>query len=819
MNRGERLWSCVGVFLISVAALSFELALSRLFSVALWYHYAFMVVSLALLGYGASGSFLTVFPAFLSQSPERFFPFSAMLFSATSVVAYVGVNHIPFDPFRISWDRLQFVYLLTDYLLLSIPFFFAGLCVGGALTQWAENVGRIYAADLAGAGVGSLVVLFMFTPLGGTGIVALPAALAASGAVIFSLKRPVHGWSLFLSILLLVVSLVLMVTRPFFLEVRMSPYKSLKRALSYPESRVLDTRWNAFSRVDVIESPLVRFAPGLSLTFRDRIPPQLGITVDGDSMTAITRYEGQETPLAFVSHLPEAVVYAIKKVDRTLVIEPGGGLGVLTALVLGSQKVDAVFENPLVLEAVSEKHGVFAGHILTDPRVRCVVKSGRSYLRGTEVSYDVIQYAPLSSLGASSSGIRGMHEAYMFTVEAVQDVINHLAPEGFFSITQYLLPPPRQEIRLVHLVLESLKKMGVVAPERHLAAIRSWGTFTVLVKRRPLSKKDIQSILSFCERERFDTVYFPGITEDHVNRYNRFSRPIYFEMFRELLRESGRKRLVTEYVFDVTPVTDDNPFFFNFFKLSKVVPLYKAIHKKWQPFVEGGYLVPVVLVESVLASVFLIVVPLLFRRQDQPWRRNRSRFWILVYFALLGWGYMFVEIVLIQKFILFLDQPIYAMTTVIAALLVSSGLGSLASHKVTDRGLHRGLVLVLGIVSVIVLAFLGIVPLVTQRFLGLAWVVRELVTVVLLFPLGFLMGMPFPLGLRYVRREDRGVIPWAWCANGCFSVMGAVLAVVMALKVGFSGVLVLAVMVYAGGGIVLVAFLNFSNHRNKQDTA
>jgi len=270
----------------------------------------------------------------------------------------------------------------------------------------------------------------------------------------------------------------------------------------------------------------------------------------------------------------------------------------------------------------------------------------------------------------------------------------------------------------------------------------------------------------------------------------------------------------------VSPTTDDNPFFFNFFRLGKILPLYRAIREKWQPFVEGGYLVPIVLVESIIASILLIVLPIFFGRWGQPSERRRPRSWALLYFALLGWGYMFVEIVLIQKLILFLDHPIYAMTTVVSVLLVSSGLGSLTSHKVDDTEIRRALVPILGVVGILVLAFLGVIPLVTHGCLGMPWVLRELVTVVFLFPLGFLMGMPFPLGLRYVSRQNPGIIPWAWCANGCFSVMGAILAVAIAFGTGFSGVLVLAAVVYAGGGVVvLLAFPNLANHGNKENTS
>ena len=818
MRDGTRLSTCLGVFLVSLAALSFEVALSRLFSVALSYHFAFMVVSLALLGYGASGSFLMLFSFFLRKEPDLFFSSSAILFSVSCVGAYLAVDHIPFDPVRISWDRLQVVYLFADYLLLSVPFFFSGLCVSGALTHLASDAGRIYFFDLAGAGIGSLFVLILFMPFGGTGAVILPALVAALGALAFGFRRPGCRWAIVVSFLLLGFLISLLWGQPSILEIKTSPYKSLKTALRYPGSRVLDTQWNAFSKVDVVESPLVRFAPGLSLTFLKPIPSQLGITVDGENMTAMTRYDGTKASVSFLSHMPDALVYQISKGDQVLVLQPGGGLGVLMALTFDAKQIDVVFDNSLVFQMVSEKYAEFAGNILKDPRVVSVIKNGRSFLRQTKTSYDIVQYSPLSSLGAASTGVRGLHENYMFTVEAMVDCFSHLKPEGILSITQYLLPPPRQEIRLVHLVLEGLSRMDVPKPELHLAAIRSWGTFTLLLKRTPFSNEEIQRVRSFCNKERFDTVYFPGITENQANRYNRFSRPIYFEMVQDLLSETRRNRLVRESLFDLRPVTDDNPFFFNFFRLEKIVPLYRAMHEKWQPFVEGGYLVPIVLIESVFASAFLIFLPLLIRRKKSIPGRQGFRFWAIAYFAFLGWGYMFLEIASIQKLILFLDHPIYAMATVISGLLLSSGLGSFVSQKVAEKRLKGTLVAVLFILGPLIWVYLRVIPLVVSHSLGLGLGWRGVMALLLLFPLGFLIGMPFPLGIRYLRQVDPNIIPWAWCANGCFSVIGSVLSVVLALGVGFSGVLMISGVVYiSGGGVVLVSFLSLTDHGNKSD--
>jgi hypothetical protein len=564
---------------------------------------------------------------------------------------------------------------------------------------------------------------------------------------------------------------------------------------------------------------MVRFAPGLSLGFLEPVPPQLGVTIDGESMTAMTRYDGREKTVDFLHHLPDALVYGMVRGGRVLVMEPGGGLGVLMALTLGSGKVDVVYEDPVLYQMVSERYGSFVGGILGDPRVEAAVMNTRSFLRQTGRLYGAIQYSPLSNQGAASTGLRGLQENYMFTLEAIVDAWNHLAPEGILSITQYLLPPPRQEIRLVRLVLEALARMEVPDPQKHLAIIRTWGTFSLLLKRSPFEEEEIRWVEAFCERERFDTVYYPGMTQARANRYNRFPHPLYYEMVRDLLSEGDRDRFEGEYLFDLRPVTDDNPFFFNFFRIDRIQPLYRAMRGKWQPLVEGGYLVPVVLIQSAIASALLIFTPLVFRRRGGPPGRKRFRLTILAYFAFLGLGYMFVEIVLIQKLILFLNHPVYAMATVISGLLLASGLGSYLSQSVTGERLRTVLGIAPFAVGFLVWAYLRFIPFFVDRFLGLSLGYREAVILVSLFPLGFLMGIPFPLGIRFLKESDPTTIPWAWCANGCFSVMGAVLSVVLALGIGFSRVLLTAGAIYVVAGcLVSVCFLSLTRHRDKADT-
>jgi hypothetical protein len=847
----------LGVFLLSMASLAFEITLTRVFSVAQWYHFAFMTVSIALLGFGASGSFLALFPS-LAESDGRTGPrvrshaILAALFALSIVASYLTINYIPFDSYRIAWERRQLLYLAIYYLSLALPFFFSGLIVGALLAAQPAKASTIYASNLAGSALGCLAAVAALPFLGGAGTVMFSALLGTLAAGAFTLhasrftfhvsrftphasgytgpKATSSNLKSLLSILYLVSLAVFsfLILKPLpFLEIRLSPYKGLSYALQYPGAEIVFNRWNAFSRIDVVRSGGIHSAPGLSLAYLDSPPPQLGLFTDGENLSPITATDGEEAELReFIGYLPTSLPYRLLPGAEVLIIEPKGGLDVLTALENGAASVTAVESNPLVVEAVRDSFGDWAGGIYQDTRVKVITENGRSHVRRMGQRYDLIQLSLADSYRPVTSGAYSLSENYLYTQEAFADYLDHLNEGGLLVVSRWLQLPPSEALRIGALAVAALERTGVTKPERQLIAIRSMRTALLLVKNGDFRAEEIEAVRDFCEENKFDLVYYPGIQPVEANRYNVLPEPSYYRAFQDLLSAEDRARshFYADYAFDVSPPKDDRPFFFHFFKWSQTPAILQTFGQTWQPFGGSGYFVLVaLLVLALLASAVLILLPLLFQRRlsteigktsevsetarlsspksSEVWTSCQSttsggRGRVFLYFALLGLGYLFVEIPLMQRFILFLGHPTYAFATTLFALLLFSGLGSMTGPRLS-------LLKVLILLSVAILLYPLLLPHLFQLLLGQGFALRLLASVVSLAPLGFLMGIPFPGGIALLNRLAPDLIPWAWGINGCLSVLASILSTMLAISFGFSWVLLGASLAYAGGALVI----------------
>jgi len=842
----------LGVFLLSAATLVLEIALTRLFAVSQGYHFAFMAVSIALLGFGASGSALALRPPAApgQHEPGRLPAVAAGLFAASCLGGYLLVNTLPFDAYTIGWERRQLAILLADYLALTVPFFFSGLVVGALLSRLPEHANRLYAANLAGSGAGCLLVVAALPLVGGAGVVVLATLLGLLAAAAFVPFTPctifalrihlvtrIPSTSRVLCTLLLLLALCLplaslLARPPAWLDVRMSPYKSLSQVLRFPDARLLSTRWNAYSRVDVVQSSAIRSAAGLSLGYQQILPPQYGVTVDGDNLRPITALRPADlaTPndptsaAAFTDDLPTAVAYHLRPVGRVLVLEAGGGLDVLAALQHGARSVVAVEPNPLVVAAVRQR-----GVVYDDRRVTVVAENSRSYLRRTPEQFDIIQFSLSESFQAVTSGAYSLAENYLFTRESFADAYAHLAPGGLLVVTRWLQLPPSEELRAAAIAVAALEQAGVQDPARQLVAFRSFQTMTLLVQRGEFTADELAAVRRFCAQRLFDLVALPGLTPGEANRYNVLRDDAYYHTFAQLLSQE-RDSLLAGYAYNITPATDDQPFFFHYFRWGQTPAILQSLGRTWQPFGGGGYLVLLaLLVLALVASVVLIVLPLVLRRKGQISRSTNQqiskvgnqqtcdlrfadlRFALLAYFSCLGLGYLLVEIPLMQHFILFLGQPTYAFSTVLFALLVFSGLGSMISGVKRVASDSRGSVLLLALAALVVLLLLYLValPLVFRALLGQGLAVRLVASILALAPLGFLLGVPFPSGIALVNKIAPDLIPWVWGINGCASVIASIGAALLTVSFGFSWVLLAAAASYAAalGAIAPFAML------------
>ncbi len=796
------------IFLVSAATLCLEISLTRYFSISQQYHFAFLVVSIAFMGYGASGSFLSVFKTHESTDRDKFLSWSSLLYSLTVLAAFFLCNMIPFDVIKLSWDKKQIVYIFLFYLLLSIPFFFAGLTISFAISRASSFVNRIYFSDLLGAGTGTLLVLVVFLPRGDRGVILLISFLALFSSLLFSWERSLRFKALLAS--LMAVEIVLFLLAPSWLSFRMSPYKALPVALKFPGAKHLLTRWNAISRVDTLESPALRHAPGMSLMYEKELPPQLGLTTDGDGLSAITRFDSLQDPsLEFLSFLPASLAYSLVESPRVLIIEPKGGLDVLSAQYFNARSIKVIEKNPLILSLLRNELAEPSGNLYVSDKIQTVSAYSRTAVNQDKSTYDLIVFSLTDVFGASGTGLQGFSENYLYTVESCERMLDRLSPDGLVGMTLYLLPPPRKEAKLLATWVEALDKKGL-DPFARVIAIRSWGTLSYFIKKSPFSPQYIQELKEFAARNLFDLVYYPGIKAEEVNLHNVLGQPIYYNLTLQLLSPLKRKELYRDYLFQIEPASDNRPFFFNFFKLNQLKSTYTVLGQKWLPFLQGEYLVFLLLIQSVLIAFVLILLPLIIlRRRVRRTKGMASK--TFFYFGLIGMAFMFVEIIFIQKFILFLGHPLYSISVIIFSLLFSSSLGSLFSKKILGKNLMRNLRKCLVLLAGLIALSLALFPPFTKSLIHLGLPFKMIFTFTAVFPLGFLMGFPFPTGIRLLAEHDKRLIPWAWATNAFSSVIHSIGALMIAFSTGYNLVLILA----SGGYLLAILFTHFSDHRDK----
>jgi hypothetical protein len=779
----------IGIFLFSFSSLAFEIVLTRIFSISLWYHFAFMVISIAMLGMGASGTVLSLFPKLRNSSRIGLY---GLLLGISITVSYLLSNRIPFDPVRLSWDRVQILYICIYYLLLSAPFFFFGLSVSTSLSVISEKSGLLYGSDLIGAGMGSVCILLFMDISGPEHAVILVSCIAFAGAFFLAGKR-----MRFIAALLILLNLFLL-TMPNMLSPRMSPYKGLQLALQYPGAEHIRTYHSPFSRIDLFRSPAARFAPGLSLKYLAPLPEQIGLSIDGGDINAVTRADDGE-PLGFLNYLPSALPYEIGSRDDVLILEPKGGIEALLAEHYGAKQIVKVESNPLLIKVIRDDLHQFSEGIYDRDTWAGI---GRSWLKKGNRTFDVIDI-PL--VGTSPSGSFGITEDYRFTVEAFKEYLSHIKDHGMVSIQTFIVPPPRTELRILSTLVTSMEETGIKEPHKNIVAIRSWGTVSIIAKKVPFSLEEGEAVRRFSAERRFDLVYLPWIAEGETNLYVRMSSDEYPRAFKAILDLRTREAFLRDYLFDIKPVRDENPFFNYYLKLENIKRTYDVMGKKWAYFLEEGYLLPVVFIQISLLSSILIALPALGKttaagkREGNPRARGIRRLKQLPYFASLGLGFMFVEIPLIQKMILPLENSSYAMVTVLVSMLMGSGIGSLMSY----RAPRLRSPFVLPLISLLIVGYGILAPFISDAMSPYSMTWKMASVFIILIPLSLPMGVPFPLGIKNLGDTDPEAIPWAWAMNGCLSVQAPVLTIMLAMVIGFKGVL------WVGAGAYLLAFIAF----------
>jgi SAM-dependent methyltransferase len=792
------------VAVISAAILAYEVLLVRLFAIVQWHHFAYMAISVALLGFGISGALLAVFKDWVERRAAAVFGVSSTLFAATTPIAFMLSQSLPFNALEVVWAPSQTLYLGVVYLLLSVPFTAGATCIGLAFLKAPTAAGRVYLWNLLGSGAGALgcvAALSVFSPMACLALVAgiglIAAAISEFGRGTFRGLIAIAGVA--------VIGVVAWTAAPVsWVGLDISEFKGLRRALAIQDARLASERSGPLALLSVVESPTVplRYAPGLSLHSPALPPPQLGIFADGEFAAAINVWDGRRESLAYLDHSTDALAYHLTRRPEVLVLGAGGGRSVLQAFGRDATRIDAVELNPDMIRLVRDDFADRSGHVFARPQVRIHAADARRFLTATARNWDLIQLPLLG--GGTVAGARGLNESYLHTAEAFGLVYRRLRPDGWLSVTGWLDLPPRTTLKLVATIRLALAQEGIDNLSGHMLLIRGMTTVTLLVKRGLVSAEDIAATRTFARSRAFDLVHYPGMPAKEANRRNMLAQPVFFDAIGALLG-SGRESFIAGYKFDIAPATDDRPYFHDYFKWSTLPELLALGPAGGAALLELGELIVVAtLVQAVALSLLLVVLPLRARRYRHKPPRMTWR--IGAYFIALGIAFLFIEIAYIQKLVLFLGHPLYAVSVALAGFLVFAGVGAglstVLERNLRQAGLSAIDAAVLGI-GVVALSYLAALPPLFEALSSLSDPWRVTFSLALIAPLAFFMGMPFPLGLARVAKADPDLVPWAWGLNGCASVVSAAAATLLTMHLGFSAAVMIAVGFYLLAALAL----------------
>jgi hypothetical protein len=769
-------WSRIylGVGLTTLATLLLELALTRIFSVVFYYHFAFLAISIALFGLGAGG----VFSYLVAGWRQSFFSklgALAMLDGGLVLAALVFVLTREGTP---GYWTLALVYFTS-----ALPFFAAGTVISLVIADTIERVDRVYFADLLGAGAGCLALIPLLDLLGGPNTVIAAALLyVASGVVWYGLSGATKWRNAALALSAAMLALIAFNGWRPVIDVKYAKGKTLKN-----EQFV---KWNSFSRVGVTGER------GSAMMF-----------IDADASTGIPAFDFSnlsDQDRRDLLYQGPGLPYAFHPGAKTLVIGAGGGWDVARALATGARDVTGVEINPIIATTVMrDRFPHLSRNLYSRPEVRIVVEDGRSFVRRTPERYQVIQATLVDTWASTAAGAFALSENNLYTTDAFEDYLRHLTDDGVLVFTRWGVEPPRESLRLVSLAIDALARLGEHEAWRHVMAVREgsaedlarWGALdTVLIARKPLAADDIARFRSVVSRGRFVPLYFPD---------ERLPNP-----FTELLRTPDRAAFQRNYQFDVSAVGDDRPFFFytvqprdiwrflrHASRLSADYNINRAV-----PLLFG------LLAVSALAVGVILALPRLLLGSRLPREAGVVRF--LWYFIAIGAGYILIQVALVQKFVLFVGHPTYALTVIIFSMLISSGFGSYFSPRlVADSDARLQGVLTGVTVLVAILAF-TVSPLLAAG-VGLPLGVKFAISALLIAPAGFLMGIPFPTGLRRLERRHKASVRWAWSLNAAASVLGSVGAIVLAIYLG------LRLTLLIGGALYLCAVVSVRASRGR----
>lgn len=778
------------VFFTACTLLCYEVSLLRIYAILQWQNFFSIIISLAMLGFGISGSFLFIAKKRVEKASSKWILLCLILYPTLLFLGFIISSKLPFNPFLVGYESIELLYLLVSFICILIPFIF-GASVFGILIQ-KYNIHRLYAVNLIGSGAGALVIVliqFLIHPFHSLTLITGVALLIAIIYSSFFRKLVFIGILLFCLLFFVFV----FISFDFFNLKRVSDFKPVSQALSTKNAQLLYEKYSPYGLIQVVEAEGLRSFPGLSIICPVEVPKQKRIYFDGSGSSSVIPYNKDLNSYDFLKYMTSALPYSISDISSVLIPGSGGGVSIARALSFNCKDIDALEINPIIVSLMKNEIAEFSGYIYSHPNVDVIESDIRSYINNTSKKYSLIELSFSDSYTSASSGINALNESYIYTIESFSNMYERLTPNGLISISRWTVDPPRDNIKLLATAIKSLRELGISYPGDNLIAIRSLQTFTLLISKKAISQQQIIKAKEFSNRNLFDLVYYPGIKDDEANRYIQLASPYYYNATNKLLSKNYDD-FIKSHTFNIKPATDNNPYFYNFFKL-KTLEHVRKYGIKWIPITDWGYLLVLFLLIFVLViSILGILLPIKLSTKEPA---NGK---VILYFSFLGLSYFFIEIVLIQRSILYVGNPIYSASTIISGLLIFSGIGSYVSGKLSKTKNLIFFSTILIVLSLILHLFLyNFITNITSQFYTAG---KIFLMLIIILPLGFFMGIPFPRGLEIIKIKHTKILPWAWGINGFFSVISILTTSIISIIFGFNAVLILASIIYLSAGLL-----------------
>jgi spermidine synthase len=793
----------VAVAAIAASLLMTELALTRIFSVVMYYHFAFLAISIALFGLSASGVYAYLRRRTLDRQPtEALLARQSLIFAISTIVALFALVRLRVG---LNYSPSNLALMLTIYALAAIPFFTGGLVLTLAISRLADRINVVYAADLVGAALGCLVLIPLLNLLGAPGVVLVATALAALAAVLFAEPAARRTRALAAAAIVFV---------PLVGQLSGFGTFDVTDTKGHQGDRVLFSKWNSFSRIGVYERAHGDWS--LSPTYSGAVPETKFMDIDSAASTPIPRVAADLSNVGYLRYELTALAYHLKAGPgagdsglgeapladgraasaelraapgfTALVIGPGGGRDLATALVFGASRVDAVEINPIIANDVMRgAFRDFSGRIYDHPRVRIAVDDGRSFVRRSPEKYDVIQASLVDTWAATAAGAYTLTENTLYTVEAFTDYLDHLTDDGVLTITRWVF----DGLRLVSLAQEAAARRGWDAAPR-LAIVQHDRVATFLLKKSPFTAEEVDRLSALADRLQFRVLYAPGSEGPIAPPAGEWVEGTETAAYANLIAAPDRERFYAGYDQDIRPTTDDRPFFFH---TTKLEDQFDVAFGRSMLFGNGlSALLTLMGISAALVAAF-VIAPLVVAGGDRP------AGWLLwlVYFGSLGAGFMLIEVAILQRFVLLLGHPVYSLTVTLFSLLLGTGIGAGLSRRFAAGTLRQTTAFaIVAIVALGVLAIVTVTPFISWA-IPFSRPVRIAVAVATLVPIGMVLGIPMPAGIRLLTSRAPQMLTWAWGMNGALSVVGATLAIFIAMNWGFSATFAAASSTYLVG--------------------